>query len=75
MCVARREAKPGSLAGRMARLHPTELLDSTGHVVARAGQTIYAGGGTSDTSDASDPCGPPGKEIFDVEGEVSTTPP
>jgi hypothetical protein len=62
-------------SGWRVRLNPTELLDSTGHVVARAGQVVRAGGGTRSTADESSPCGEAGSAIWDVEGDVSTTGP
>jgi hypothetical protein len=57
--------------GWSVRFNPTELVDAAGHLVAREGDELTAGGGFGLRATASSPCGPVGALIWSVAIRVT----
>jgi hypothetical protein len=57
--------------GWSVRFNPTELVDAAGHLVAREGDELAAGGGFGLRATASSPCGPVGAGIWSVAIRVT----
>lgn len=55
--------------GYRVRLRPADVIDAAGKVVARAGQTVTAGGGGMEATSAG-PCNGLGQWTFSIQSEV-----